>query len=247
MPSLAGVSGFSRTTTLTDDGAVRRLQLCPSILTADFARIGEEIDSVMPYVDGFHLDVMDGHYVDNLTFGPTLVEAVRARCDLPLHVHLMITDPERYAPRFVDAGADRISFHPEVVPDTGGVVAAIKELGAGAGIAVLPDGTLQEVEANLADLEVVLMMTVRPGFGGQGFLREALPNVARVRAMIEQRASSADVEVDGGVKEPTLDTAVEAGGNILVSGSGIFDGVDARAAARRLRRRLDQLERVSIP
>jgi ribulose-phosphate 3-epimerase len=230
---------------LIDDPPTRRLQLSPSILTADWARIGEEIESVVPYVDGFHLDVMDGHYVENLTFGATMVKAVRRSCDLPLHVHLMITDPWKYAAGFVEAGADRITFHPEEVEDAATVIAGIHELGAGAGIAVLPDGKLGAVEQNLGDVDVVLMMTVRPGFGGQGFLREALPNVLRVRSMIQEQGSSADIEVDGGVKLPTLDAAVGAGGNILVSGSGIFDGVDAPAAARSLRHRLDQLERGS--
>jgi ribulose-phosphate 3-epimerase len=220
----------------------RHLQLSPSILTADFARIGDEIRAVVPYVDGFHLDVMDGHYVENLTFGPTMVEAVRRSCDLPLHVHLMITDPERYAARFVEAGADRISFHPEVVRDASEVIQVIRDAGGGAGIAVVPEGGLQAVEGNLDEIEVVLMMTVRPGFGGQGFLQEALPNVARVKKMITERHSGADIEIDGGVKLPTLEAAVEAGGNILVSGSGIFDGVDPRAAARKLRHRLSELE-----
>jgi ribulose-phosphate 3-epimerase len=222
---------------------IRRLQLSPSVLTADWARIGEEIRSVAPYVDGFHLDVMDGHYVENLTFGPTMVEAIRRSCDLPLHVHLMITEPWKYAPRFAEAGADRITFHPEEVDDAARVIAEIHALGAGAGIAVLPNGTLDALEQNLGELDVVLMMTVMPGFGGQGFLREALPNVARVRRMLQDQGFSADIEIDGGVKLPTLDAAVEAGGNILVSGSGIYDGVDAPAAARSLRHRLDELER----
>jgi ribulose-phosphate 3-epimerase len=220
----------------------RNLQLSPSILTADFGRIEDEVRAVLPYVDGFHLDVMDGHYVENLTFGPTMVEAVRRSCDLPLHVHLMITDPGRYAKRFVEAGADRISFHPEVVQDVAEVIRTIREAGAGAGIAVVPEGSLAATEAHLDELEVVLMMTVRPGFGGQGFLQEALPNVVRIKKLVQERRSSADIEIDGGVKLPTLEAAVKAGGNILVSGSGIFDGVDARAAARKLRRRLSELE-----
>jgi ribulose-phosphate 3-epimerase len=226
---------------------MRRLQLSPSILTADWARIGEEIRAVAPHVDGFHLDVMDGHYVSNLTFGPRLVEAVRRSCDLPLHVHLMITDPAKYASVFVSAGADRITFHPEEVDDVGVVIEHIRELGAGAGIAILPEADLGVVERHMDVVDVVLMMTVRPGFGGQGFLWEALPNVARVKTLIKQLGSSADIEVDGGVKLPTLDAAVEAGGNILVSGSGIYDGADAPAAARALRRRLDELERIGTP
>jgi ribulose-phosphate 3-epimerase len=226
-----------------DRPPIRRLQLLPSILTADWARIGDEIRSVTPYVDGFHLDVMDGHYVENLTFGPTMVQAIRRSCDLPLHVHLMISEPWKYAPDFAEAGADRITFHPEEVDDAAKVIAEIHRLGAGAGMAVLPNGSLEAVEQHLGEVDVVLMMTVMPGFGGQGFLSEALPNVVRVRRMVQERAPGADIEIDGGVKLPTLDAAVEAGGNILVSGSGIYDGVDAPAAARRLRHRLDELER----
>jgi ribulose-phosphate 3-epimerase len=221
---------------------MRRLQLSPSILTADFSRIGEDIRSVTPYVDAFHLDVMDGHYVENLTFGPAVVEAVRASCDLPLHVHLMISDPARYARRFVEAGADRISFHPEVVPDPGEVIALIRASGAGAGLAVHPDQDLEAARHNLDELDVVLMMTVRPGFGGQGFLPEVVPKIAAARRMIQGRSSTADVEVDGGVKIATVEAAVAAGGNILVSGSGIYDGIDPPAAASRLRECLDRLE-----
>jgi ribulose-phosphate 3-epimerase len=226
-----------------DDAPIRRLQLSPSILTADWARIGDQIQSVAPYVDGFHLDVMDGHYVENLTFGPTMVEAIRRSCDLPLHVHLMITDPLKYAPLFAQAGADRITFHPEEVDDAAKVIAEIHGLGAGAGVAVLPNGPLDAVKHHLGEIDVVLMMTVMPGFGGQGFLREALPNVVRVRQMIQKQGSTADIEIDGGVKLRTVDAAVEAGANIVVSGSGIYDGVDAPAAARSLRHRLDELER----
>jgi ribulose-phosphate 3-epimerase len=229
---------------LSEGTSGRRLQLSPSILTADFASIGDEVRSVLPYVDGFHLDVMDGHYVDNLTFGPSLVEAVRRTCDLPLNVHLMITDPDRYAPRFIDAGADRVCFHPDQARDVTDLIGAIRHGGAGAGLAVVPGGDLEEVTPNLGDLEVVLMMTVSPGFGGQGFLHEALPNVVRVKEMIEERGLSVDIEVDGGVKLPTLQAAVEAGGTILVSGSGIYDGRDAPAAARKLRERLNQLQKI---
>jgi ribulose-phosphate 3-epimerase len=228
---------------LSEDVATRRLQLSPSILTADFSRIGEEIRAVLPYVDAFHLDVMDGHYVENLTFGPSLVEAVRRVCDVPLNVHLMITDPATYAPRFVEAGADRITFHPEQARDVAALIAEVRELGAGVGLAVVPEGDLSAVDGNLGEIEVVLMMTVRPGFGGQGFLREALPNVVRVKEMIQERGSGADIEVDGGVKLRTVEAAVEAGGNILVSGSGIYDGFDPPRAARRFRDRLDELER----
>lgn len=220
---------------------MRRLQLSPSILTADFGRLADEVRSVAEIVDWFHLDVMDGHYVPNITFGASTVEAVRKACDLPLHVHLMITDPERFAPVFADAGATRISFHPEVTDEPDAAIEAIRSSGAGVGIAVHPDVSLDAAAKHLDDLDVVLMMTVRPGFGGQAFLEEVVPKIGQAKSMVEERGSTADIEVDGGVKLSTVDVCVEAGADILVAGSAIFDGEDAPAAANRLRKRLDAL------
>ena len=219
----------------------RRLRLAPSILTADFGRMAEEVASVEPYVDRFHLDVMDGHYVPNLTFGPSTVEAIRRATSLPLHVHLMISDPAQYARMFVDAGADLISFHPEVVEDAGEVIGLIRSLGAGAGIAVHPDVGLEEVDKHLATLSVVLMMTVRPGFGGQSFLTEVMDKLVKARELVDERGSSVDIEVDGGVKLSNLEQTVRTGVDIVVAGSAIFDGEDPPAAARRFREQLDQL------
>jgi ribulose-phosphate 3-epimerase len=218
-----------------------RLRLAPSILTADFARLGAEVVSVSEYVDWFHLDVMDGHYVPNLTFGPSTVEAIARSCATPLHVHLMITDPKAYAPVFAAAGARRISFHPETVEDTSEVLDVLDELGVGAGIAVHPDVGVERVSGHLERLQVVLMMTVRPGFGGQRFLPEVLPKLRAAKKMVQEAGSGADIEVDGGVNLSTVDEAVAAGGNVLVAGSAIFDGVDPPSAARKLRDRLDML------
>jgi ribulose-phosphate 3-epimerase len=223
----------------------KRLRLAPSILTADFGRLADEIGSVEPYVDRYHLDVMDGHYVPNLTFGPATVEAIRRVTDLPLHVHLMITDPGNYARAFVEAGADIISFHPEVVADTGEVIGLIRNLGAGAGIAVHPDVGLEEVEKHLPTLDVVLMMTVRPGFGGQSFLTDVLDKLVEVRGLVDERGLAVDIEVDGGVKLTNLEETVRTGVDIVVAGSAIFDGVDAPAAARGFRERLDELSEVT--
>ncbi|MDQ3941253.1 MAG: ribulose-phosphate 3-epimerase, partial [Actinomycetota bacterium] len=172
-----------------------RLQLSPSILTADFARLGEEVAAVAPFVDWFHLDVMDGHYVENLTFGPSTVEAVRRSCDRPLHVHLMIEQPEKYVGAFVDAGADRISFHAEVSAAPDDVIAEIRSSGAGAGLAVHPDVGLDRVIPYLGELDVVLMMTVRPGFGGQAFLQEVVPEFERARSLVDSGGHRAEIEV----------------------------------------------------
>ena len=215
--------------------------LSPSILTADFGRLAEEVASVSPFVDWYHLDVMDGHYVPNLTFGPSVVAAVREAVTQPLHVHLMIEDPLSYARAFVEAGADRISFHPEVVPDTAKVIEHIRGLGAGAGIAVHPDRDLEAATRHLGDLDVILVMTVRPGFGGQAFLHEVVPKISAVRRLVEENGSSADIEVDGGVNPSTIGEAVGAGAGVIVAGSAIFDGIDPPAAAKRLR---DQLQRL---
>jgi ribulose-phosphate 3-epimerase len=154
----------------------------------------------------------------------------------------MITEPSRYAGAFVDAGASRISFHPEVVADAGEVIDAIDGAGAGAGVAVHPDVGLDFVERYVGRLDVVLMMTVRPGFGGQAFLGEVVPKIARARAVVAASGSRADVEVDGGINLELVDRVVRAGGNNLVVGSALFDGVDAPGAARALRARLDELE-----
>lgn len=221
---------------------MKRLQIAPSILTADFGRLAEEVRSVEEYVDWFHLDVMDGHYVENLTFGPSTVQAIDRVTDKPLHVHLMISEPARYARVFADAGADRISFHPEVAADPAEVVGTIKETGAGVGIAVHPDVPVSVIDDHLDDVQVVLMMTVRPGFGGQNFLNDVVPKIHQASLRLQEagRDADIDIEVDGGVNMKTVDLAVDAGGEILVAGSAIFDGVDAPAAAMRLRERLDR-------
>ena len=219
----------------------KRVLIAPSILTADFGRIAEEVSAVAPYVDWFHLDVMDGHYVDNLTFGASTVAAIDRAVDTPLHVHLMIENPAKFVETFAEAGADRISFHPEVVEDPAAVVEAIRATGAGAGVAVHPDSDLKWVQRLLDRVAVVLMMTVRPGFGGQKFLTEVVPKIEDARKLVDQAGSRADIEVDGGVNLETITRPVEAGADVLVTGSAVYDGRDPVAAAKRIRERLDML------
>lgn len=221
---------------------MRRLQLAPSILTADFGRLHEEISSVAPLVDWFHLDVMDGHYVDNITFGASVVAAVRRACDTPLHVHLMIEEPARFAGDFAQAGATRMSFHPEVTDDPEAVIDEFRSHGLGAGIAVHPDRPWSVAQAHLDRIEVVIVMTVRPGFGGQRLLPEVLPKIAEARRAAEAAGRRVDIEVDGGVNPANVSDVVRAGGNIIVAGSAVYDGVDAPAAATRLRSKLERLQ-----
>ncbi|MDQ3878714.1 MAG: ribulose-phosphate 3-epimerase [Actinomycetota bacterium] len=217
------------------------LKLAPSILTADFARLGPDLQSVSEWVDWFHLDVMDGHYVENITFRPTVVEAIRKVVDQPLHVHLMISDPPRYVEWFARVGADRISFHPEVVEDVRAVIDQIRAAGAQPGLAVHPDVGIDRIAPFISDIAVVLMMTVRPGFGGQSYLDHVTPKIAEARALVEKTGSDADIEVDGGINLTTVDRAVHAGAEIVVAGSAIFDGRNPPAAARRMRERLEVL------
>jgi ribulose-phosphate 3-epimerase len=221
---------------------MKRVQIAPSILTADFGRIAEEVSAVAPLVDWFHLDVMDGHYVDNITFGASTVAAIDRAVDTPLHVHLMIEDPAKFAPVFAEAGADRISFHPEVAADPFQVVDVIRGTGAEAGVAVHPDSSLEWAERLLERVAVVLMMTVRPGFGGQKFLAEVVPKIADARKLVDRAGSRADIEVDGGVNLETIAQPVAAGADVLVTGSAVYDGRDPVSAATRIRERLEMLD-----
>ena len=217
----------------------RSVQISPSVLTADFGRLGEEVAAVTPHVDQFHLDVMDGHYVPNITFGPDVVAAIRRHSDLLFNVHLMIEEPLKYAQRFAEAGADRITFHPEVVEDVPAAIAAIRATGSGVGLAVHPDIPFERVAQYLPDIDVILVMSVRPGFGGQSFIPDVVPKIAAARRTIDEGSLETDIEVDGGLNVDTVPEVVRAGVDIVVAGSAIFDGVDAPAAADRLRAHID--------
>src|SRR5919106_5401230 len=164
------------------------VKIAPSILSADFSRLKEEIQAVEAAgADWLHVDVMDGHFVPNITIGPVVVESVRKVTQIPLDVHLMITDPDKYAPEFIKAGADWISVHPETCADPNASLRKIRELGAKASIAVNPDVPLRKVEHCFADIDMILMMTVFPGFGGQAFIPDVVPKIEQVRKIIDQK------------------------------------------------------------
>jgi len=209
--------------------------LAPSILTADFGRLAEEIAAAE---EGgarlFHLDVMDGRFVPNLTIGLPVVEAVNRATQLPLDVHLMIEDPDRYIERFAQAGADLISVHQEAAPHLHRTVRLIHDCGACAGVALNPATPVGVLEEILPDLDYVLLMSVDPGFGGQRFIPAVLSKVAALGKHIEGIGARAVIEVDGGVGPDNIVEVLEAGAGILVAGSAVFDGRDPRARARAL-------------
>jgi ribulose-phosphate 3-epimerase len=214
----------------------RSVRIAPSILSADFARLADEVGLVeQGGADLLHVDVMDGHFVPNLTVGPLVVEALRKVTKLPLDCHLMITNPDCYIAEFADAGADYLTVHVEAAPHLHRTVQAIKERGVKAGVTLNPATSLTTIEEILGDVDLVLIMSVNPGFGGQAFIPSALRKVARVRQMIDQAKSRALLEVDGGIKTDNAADVIAAGADILVAGSAVFCGDDYAATIRALR------------
>jgi ribulose-phosphate 3-epimerase len=212
------------------------IRIAPSILSADFARLADEVARVEAGgADLLHVDVMDGHFVPNLTVGPPIVEALRKVTKLPLDVHLMITNADAYIREFADAGADYLTVHVEACPHLHRTVQAIKECGVKAGVTLNPATPLGSVEVILPDADLLLIMSVNPGFGGQSFIPASLQKIAQARAMIERVGSHALLEVDGGVKVENAAQIVQAGADILVSGSAIFSSRDYGATIKALR------------
>ena len=213
-----------------------QIKIAPSILSADFSRLGDEIRAVEEAgAEWIHIDVMDGHYVSNITIGPVVVASIRKVTRLPLDVHLMITDPDKYGPEFIKAGADWISIHPETCEEPKTSLKKIRELGAKASIAVNPDIPLDQVERYFPDIDMVLMMTVFPGFAGQAFIEDVLPKIEKTKKVIEQRKLPILIEADGGIKADNIARVVEAGAEVIVSGSGIFKTSDYADTIRRMR------------
>jgi ribulose-phosphate 3-epimerase len=212
------------------------VRIAPSILSADFARLADEVSRVEAGgADWLHVDVMDGHFVPNLTVGPPIVEALRKVTKLPLDVHLMITNADAYIRDFADAGADYLTVHVEACPHLHRTVQAIKERGVKAGVTLNPATPLGSVEAILPDADLLLIMSVNPGFGGQSFIVSSLQKISQARAMIERVGSRALLEVDGGVKVDNAAQIVQAGADILVSGSAIFSSRDYGATIKAMR------------
>lgn len=201
----------------------RPLRIAPSILAADFSRLGEEVKAVeVAGADMIHVDIMDGQFVPNLTVGPNVVKALRRSTQLPLDLHLMIVEPDRFIEPFASAGADVINVHAETVPDLAKTVAHIRALGKKAAVALRPASPIDVVLPVLADLHMVLVMTVNPGFSGQEFMGEVVPKIRALRSEIERQGLDIDIQVDGGINTTTVATVVEAGANVLVAGYGVY-------------------------
>lgn len=218
------------------------VRIAPSILSADFGRLGDEVAAVTRAgADYIHVDVMDGHFVPNLTIGPPVIAAIRKATPLPLDVHLMIEEPERWIDAYAQAGADLIHVHAEACTHLHRVIQQIRGAGKRAVVALNPATPLNVLEHVLPDLAMVLIMSVNPGFGGQAFIPAALDKVRRLRQWIGQRGLQVDIEVDGGVKLANVAEVVAAGANVIVSGSGIFETDDYAATIRQMRARIESI------
>ncbi len=212
------------------------IKVAPSILSADFSRLADELLKIeQAGADWVHIDVMDGHFVPNLTFGAPVVAAIRSVTKLPFDVHLMVSNPQDFIDPFVKAGADIITVHAETAPHLHRLIQTIKEQGKKAGVSLNPSTPLSVVEEVLSDIDMVLIMSVNPGFGGQKFIPAAVDKIARLRAMITARNLTVDIEVDGGINAVTARQVAAAGANVLVAGSAVYGAPDIAAAIKAIR------------
>ncbi|HKR52712.1 MAG TPA: ribulose-phosphate 3-epimerase [Chthoniobacterales bacterium] len=217
---------------------MQRVLIAPSILAADFSRLADEVRQVeQAGADWIHCDIMDGHFVDNISFGPGMVATVRKLTSLPLDVHLMIQHPDHYLPRFVDAGANSITVHVESESEheVGKTLRQIRDAGCRAGLTLNPDTPFELLEPFLGQLDLLLIMTVHPGFGGQSFRAEQMEKVRRARAWKGRNNPNLDLEVDGGINSETARVSIENGANVLVAGTSIFKSKDYAAEIQALR------------
>lgn len=210
------------------------IQITPSILSADFTNLERDIAAV-PSADAIHIDVMDNHFVPNLTIGLPVVEAIRKRTSHVLDMHLMIEDPDRWAPEYVEAGAESISFHVEAAAAPVRLAREIRAMGAMAALALKPATPIEPYADLLAEFDKILIMTVEPGFGGQAFLDIMMPKVRRTRALVKGTGLQIAIQVDGGISEHTIDIALEAGADVFVAGSAVYNAADPDAMIRSLR------------
>ncbi|UOE57107.1 ribulose-phosphate 3-epimerase [Cytobacillus oceanisediminis] len=212
------------------------VKIAPSILSADFSKLGEEIKDVeRGGADYIHVDVMDGHFVPNITIGPLIVDAIRPVTKLPLDVHLMIEDPDNYIEAFANAGADYITVHAEACKHLHRTIHFIKSFGVKAGVVLNPATPVNMIEHVIDDIDMVLLMSVNPGFGGQEFIHGVLPKIEAVKKMADAKGLNIEIEVDGGVNEETAQLCIEAGANVLVAGSAIYNQKDRAGAIAALK------------
>ncbi|HVL80383.1 MAG TPA: ribulose-phosphate 3-epimerase [Actinomycetota bacterium] len=209
-------------------------ELAPSIVSADLARFGEQLAAVEPHSGRWHVDVMDGHYVPNLTIGPSTVGTIARISKLPQDVHLMIANPDATWRWYSDAGASRIAFHPATSSDPAALITTMREAGVGPGVAINPDEPAEEIDELLAGVDHVVVMTVRPGFSGQAFIADVMPKLRTLRSWVDERRLDVQLVVDGGINRETAPLAVEAGADVLVSASAVFGSEDPPAMAREL-------------
>jgi len=216
-------------------------KLAPSILSADFSRLGEEVAAVTAAgADYIHVDVMDGHFVPNITIGPLVVEAVRRSTHLPLDVHLMINEPDLYLEEFIKAGADIVGVHVEILPHLHRTLERIKKLGAKASVTLNPSTPLVMVEHVLGLVDQVLLMTVNPGFGGQSFIKAVIPKIRGLRKIIDERKLLVELEVDGGINGETIGEVARAGADVFVAGSAVFSTSDYGETLRLFREKIKE-------